>query len=531
MGKQTGKWKSNGLFVVAALMILAVAVPGWSETIMVTPTLAGQVDGTEHRITSNTADQYDPAISGNIIVYTDLRGSDSDIWYYDLSTWTEHPATTALGNQQLNDVSDGKIVYTDLQTFDIVVFDIASGTTTNLTNAAGSVSTNPAIGGALVAWEDQRDGNKEIYARDLATGEERRVSNSPDQDVRAAVNGGIIVWQRCAIGLCDIYSYDWATGTTRQITNTPPSDERRPDINNGRVVYDALRDGERDICLFDLASGIEKCLSLPGEQTNPSISGDFVSFDDLSAVNYNVRLWHIPTNTVYEVTSDPAGQYLNDIDGRRIVYTNDALGQLDISMFEFNLKPVANAGTNQSVSAGTTVLLNGSASFDANGDPLTFRWSLDSVPAGSSAPLSDPTAVQPTFVAGAVGIYVASLVVNDGFADSPPSNVTVTATSNTAQVTDVLRRAIIVINALDPGVFKNPNMQHALTNKISAVLIDIQNGLYHDALDKLQNDILKKTDGCATGGSPDKNDWITSCPEQSKVYPLIQQAIKLLWGM
>lgn len=61
--------------------------------------------------------------------------------------------------------------------------------------------------------------------------------------------------------------------------------------------------------------------------------------------------------------------------------------------------PVANAGPNQVVSVGSTVILDASGSTDANGLPLTFQWSLTSIPAGSTAALSDPGAVSPSFAA------------------------------------------------------------------------------------------------------------------------------------
>jgi hypothetical protein len=56
----------------------------------------------------------------------------------------------------------------------------------------------------------------------------------------------------------------------------------------------------------------------------------------------------------------------------------------------------------------------------------------------------------------------------------------------------------------------------------------IDQGFYEDALDKLQNDILQKTNGCAGNGAPDKNDWIRNCDDQAMVYPLIMETIALL---
>ena len=79
-----------------------------------------------------------------------------------------------------------------------------------------------------------------------------------------------------------------------------------------------------------------------------------------------------------------------------------------------NSPPVANAGPNQSLSVGSTVVLNGSASHDVDGDPLTYSWTLVSVPSGSLAALNGPTTVSPTFVADRVGTYKAQLLVNDG---------------------------------------------------------------------------------------------------------------------
>jgi RHS repeat-associated protein len=98
-----------------------------------------------------------------------------------------------------------------------------------------------------------------------------------------------------------------------------------------------------------------------------------------------------------------------------------------------NSAPVANAGPDQTVFVTQTVTLDGSKSSDVDGDPLTYSWSFTSVPSGSAAILSDPSAVKPTFVVDKPGIYLVQLIVNDGYVDSLPDSVTI-STENSKPV-------------------------------------------------------------------------------------------------
>jgi len=84
------------------------------------------------------------------------------------------------------------------------------------------------------------------------------------------------------------------------------------------------------------------------------------------------------------------------------------------------------------VAHGSTVTLNGTGS-DVQNLSLTYHWALTSKPLGSLAALSSPVSTSPTFVADMPGSYVAQLMVNNGFANSGPSTVTIT-TTNTAPV-------------------------------------------------------------------------------------------------
>ncbi len=91
-----------------------------------------------------------------------------------------------------------------------------------------------------------------------------------------------------------------------------------------------------------------------------------------------------------------------------------------------NHPPVADAGPDQTVFVGSTVMLDGSTSSDVDGDLLTFRWSFTSFPPESIATLSDPAAVKPTFAVDLPGNYVIQLIVNDGKLNSGPDTVSIT---------------------------------------------------------------------------------------------------------
>lgn len=91
------------------------------------------------------------------------------------------------------------------------------------------------------------------------------------------------------------------------------------------------------------------------------------------------------------------------------------LDTLEVFSPTVNLPPVADGGLDQSVRAGDSVVLDGSASFDDNTATadLIYAWTFTSIPAGSTAVLSGDATQSPSFVADVPGTYAAQLIVTD----------------------------------------------------------------------------------------------------------------------
>ncbi len=106
-------------------------------------------------------------------------------------------------------------------------------------------------------------------------------------------------------------------------------------------------------------------------------------------------------------------------------------------------------------------------------------------------------------------------------------------TQNLNTVTETLLKAGTAVNELDTAVFKGKKKKakkrrKQLARKISRALELADKGKYLRALKILRNAVLKRIDGCAASGQPDRNDWIQDCDAQEQVYPLIMKSAEYL---
>lgn len=126
-------------------------------------------------------------------------------------------------------------------------------------------------------------------------------------------------------------------------------------------------------------------------------------------------------------TPDIVGQYVvalvvTDEGGLNSIaahITIDAAGR------DGNTKPTADAGIDSFAGVNKEFELDGSASSDADGDSLTYKWSIRSAPTDSAAKLDDATVVKPKITFDKTGKYIFELIVNDGTDDSATDSVSI----------------------------------------------------------------------------------------------------------
>ncbi len=84
------------------------------------------------------------------------------------------------------------------------------------------------------------------------------------------------------------------------------------------------------------------------------------------------------------------------------------------------------------------------------------------------------------------------------------------------------------VQGLSVNTFKNPSYQRTLIDKISVIEKQISRGEYAEASEKLERDVMQKTDGFVLKGNTDGNDWVTDREAQSRLYWTIYEIEILL---
>jgi hypothetical protein len=165
----------------------------------------------------------------------------------------------------------------------------------------------------------------------------------------------------------------------------------------------------------------------------------------VSKPNGSIALLSNPTVVDPTFVADKFGTYTLELIVDNGIYESEIS---TVMIMVENHAPVADAGANQINIKGSFIRLNGSASTDADGDPLTYSWSWVSKPAGSTAAISNPSMVNPTFTADVEGTYSLNLVVSDGLLTSVADAVTITIEANQPPVANAGKDQEVITGTL-----------------------------------------------------------------------------------
>ena len=329
-----------------------------------------QIPGTTTQVTTKPQDQEGPSISGNLICYTNYM-NNGEVHCYDLATNINFQVTSAnlaTGTYQVaTGVSGNNVVYTQFNSAGttayacLIISETSPPCSPVVLGSANSFS--PAIDGSLVAWVD----GAEIWGLDLSpSGTRKQITNNGattnQRGLAPNVSGRNIAYHvlNTSTAFCDVFVTNFDSGNTMQLTNGASGCNSVPDIDGNYVVYQSSRNSQpgcspppisptatncSQIFVYDLNAKKETAVPTTGLgaiQQNPHISGDWVSFEDVTLSNTanvsSLRLYQISTSTVYtsvQATTQLQSAFLNDIERQNILYTSAAAGNYDIYLFQF----------------------------------------------------------------------------------------------------------------------------------------------------------------------------------------------------
>jgi uncharacterized membrane protein len=134
---------------------------------------------------------------------------------------------------------------------------------------------------------------------------------------------------------------------------------------------------------------------------------------------------NLSSSAIAAVRPDVLGAYVFDVN----VSNGTASADATIAYTAVDAAPVAVAGNPFNALAGAFVFLNGANSYDPDGQPIAFAWTLLSPPPGSNVTagsIYNTQTPRPFFTPDIAGPYQFQLIVTDATAASQPATVTVT---------------------------------------------------------------------------------------------------------
>jgi beta propeller repeat protein len=249
---------------------------------------------------------------------------------------------------------------------------------------------NAAISGNYIVWEDDRNGNWDIYSFDLSTWTETRITVDPTAQVNPEIHGNYVVWKDMRNNEgdlkdfpdnynSDIYLFDLSTGTEKQITTNDQS-QFDPDVSGDHIVWLDYRSGKPEVYLYNLNTGTEIQISKNnGDCTDCGIEQTNVYWRAVQENKSMLFKYDISTQVVIELDLGLRdNEIINDYRFTRdeIVWSGSKAQDENSDIFYYNLatNEKAQITINETYQYGPVI--QGTAIFwtDLRNDPDGVQW-------------------------------------------------------------------------------------------------------------------------------------------------------------
>lgn len=236
-------------------------------------------------ITDNSYEDGYPQIKGNILVWQGYRNGNWEIFLFDIST-EEIRGITANQYDDVSPRTDGNYLVwlgQDRPGGDIFLYAISTGEISRITDDGSNINSPPRIADGRIVWVSQAVTDSvepgEIMLHDIASGTTTQLTFNSLDDSGPRINDEAVVWVRTEQdGTTLLYLYDLITGNS---TEAPEDYAWQEDPQSDGVLTVFTRhDGiDREIFVYNHAlKTYEQLTDNVFEDRYPRLSGGSITW-------------------------------------------------------------------------------------------------------------------------------------------------------------------------------------------------------------------------------------------------------------